>query len=44
MSERGGPRTSLGVYADGDVVGHVMWGLDDDEVVAELRADTLLPR
>ena len=30
MSERGGPWTSLGVYADGDVVGHVMWGLDDD--------------
>ena len=30
MTERGGPWTSLGAYADEDVVGHVMWGLDDD--------------
>jgi diamine N-acetyltransferase len=30
MSERGGPWTSLGVYADDEVVGHVMWAVDDD--------------
>ena len=30
MTERGGPWTSLGVYADETVVDHVMWGLDDD--------------
>ena len=30
MTERGGPWTSLGVYADEIAVGHVMWGLDDD--------------
>lgn len=29
-SEREGPWTSLGVYAGEEVVGHVMWGLDDD--------------
>jgi diamine N-acetyltransferase len=30
MTERPGPWRSLGVYADEVVVGHVMWGLDDD--------------
>jgi diamine N-acetyltransferase len=29
-SERGGPWTSLGAYADEEVVGHVMWAIDDD--------------
>ena len=27
---RGGPWTSMGIYADELVVGHVMWGRDDD--------------
>ncbi|WP_404386510.1 GNAT family N-acetyltransferase [Knoellia locipacati] len=30
MTEKGGPWTSLGIYAGEQVVGHVMWGLDDD--------------
>ncbi len=30
MTEKGGPWTSLGIHADDQVVGHVMWGLDDD--------------
>ncbi|RGC70069.1 Spermine/spermidine acetyltransferase [Micromonospora sp. MW-13] len=30
LSMRGGGWTSLAVYADENVVGHVMWGVDDD--------------
>ena len=30
LSERGGIWTSLAVYADEQVVGHVMWAVDDD--------------
>ncbi|GAA2217201.1 GNAT family N-acetyltransferase [Micromonospora olivasterospora] len=30
LSERGGAWTSLAVYADDAVVGHVMWAVDDD--------------
>lgn len=30
MTERGGPWTSLGIHEGEAVVGHVMWGLDDD--------------
>jgi diamine N-acetyltransferase len=30
LSERGDVWTSLAVYADEAVVGHVMWGVDDD--------------
>ncbi|MEO3780766.1 GNAT family N-acetyltransferase [Micromonospora sp. B11E3] len=30
LSERGGVWTSLAVYAGDAVVGHVMWGVDDD--------------
>jgi len=29
-NEKGGPWTSLGVHEGDSVVGHVMWGLDDD--------------
>ena len=30
VNARGGPWTSMGVYADEEVTGHVMWALDDD--------------
>lgn len=30
MTERSGPWNSLGIYEGESVVGHVMWGLDDD--------------
>ena len=30
VNARGGPWTSLGVYADETVAGHIMWGQDDD--------------
>ncbi|CAN7241041.1 GNAT family N-acetyltransferase [Knoellia sp. LjRoot47] len=31
MTERPGPWSSLGIYEGDTVVGHAMWGLDDDE-------------